>query len=224
MNARSSVAAAVALVLASGLSACVTGSEAGLPPITPTSRYQLQVEPGLDRIALAVHDQGVSPNQDAALRGLVDRFAYARAEAIVVEAPANADPAAAAMAWRIRSTLEGLGVPADRIFVASYAGPDPRAPVLAGFQTARVVVPDCSQTQGDARANFANRSNTSFGCAITANMAVQIDNPRDIVQPRGMTAPDSGRAAVVFDNYRKGEATSTPQEELVRGRVANVVD
>ena len=35
-----------------------------------------------------------------------------------------------------------------------------------------------------------------------------------------------GRAAsaVVFDNYRKGEPSSTPQEPLVNGQIARAVD
>ncbi|WP_224761113.1 hypothetical protein [Brevundimonas aurantiaca] len=60
-----------------GLSACVggPGSLGGEPPLTPASRYALQVETGLDRIALAVHDDGLSANQNAALAALVERFA-----------------------------------------------------------------------------------------------------------------------------------------------------
>ena len=60
------------------LGACVGGpaSLGGEPPLTPTSRYQLQVEPDLDRIALAVHDTGLSPAQSGALQALVGRYRY----------------------------------------------------------------------------------------------------------------------------------------------------
>jgi pilus assembly protein CpaD len=224
MTRRSPATAAAVLLLTGLLAGCATGVDQGPAPLTPISRFSLQVEPGLDRIALAVHEQGVSAAQNGALHDLVRRFAEARGEVLVVEAPAGEDPASAAMAWRVRSALEALGVPAHRIVVASYPAPDPRAPVLAGFETARVVIPDCSAQHGNMRSTFANRSSLNLGCAITANMAAQIDNPRDIIQPRGMTPSDSGRAAVVFDAYRKGDNTSTPQEELVRGRVANVVE
>jgi pilus assembly protein CpaD len=69
-----SVSAAV-LSLSLALSACVGGpaSLGGEPPLTPTSRFSLQVEPGLDRIALAVHETGLSANQRAALDALVDQ-------------------------------------------------------------------------------------------------------------------------------------------------------
>lgn len=41
---------------------------------------------------------------------------------------------------------------------------------------------------------------------------------------RPISPADSGRAAVVFDNYRRGEITSAPQEPLVEGRVAQAVE
>ena len=73
-----------------GLSACAPGGTAslGLPmPLTPTARYSLQAEPGLDRIAIAVHEAGLSSNQQAALGELVNRFAREGAGQLVVEAP-----------------------------------------------------------------------------------------------------------------------------------------
>ena len=55
--------AALSTAFALSLGACVGGpaSLGGEPPLTPTSRYVLQVEPNLDRIALAVHDAGDRP-------------------------------------------------------------------------------------------------------------------------------------------------------------------
>ena len=68
MIRRISGVALVALSVAA-LGACVGGpaSLGGEPPLTPTSRYVLQVEPNLDRIALAVHDAGLSPAQTGAI-------------------------------------------------------------------------------------------------------------------------------------------------------------
>ena len=67
------------------LGACVGGpaSLGGEPPLTPTSRYQLQVEPDLDRIALAVHDTGLSAAQNGALQELVRRYRYVDAAPMV---------------------------------------------------------------------------------------------------------------------------------------------
>ncbi|KAK0349318.1 hypothetical protein LTR94_033612, partial [Friedmanniomyces endolithicus] len=125
------------------LSACVGGpaSLGGEPPLTPTSRFSLQVEPGLERIALAVHETGLSGNQRAALGDLVNRFAMEGAPVLVIEAPSGGDPVASEAAWGVKAALHQAGVPENRIKVAAYAAPDPRAPVLVGFETVRAVVP-----------------------------------------------------------------------------------
>lgn len=198
------------------------GSEA---PLTPTSRYSLQVEPGLDRIALAVHEAGLSAGQQAALADLVTRFAVEGAPALVVEAPAGGDPVANQAAWNVKAGLVAAGAPDHLIRVVSYAGPDPRAPILAGFETLRAVVPQCGTQWGSLTRTGDNQSASNFGCAVTANLAAQIANPRDIVSPRVMTPADAQRRSVVFDHYGKGEQTSAVRESLVTGaRLSRAVD
>jgi len=88
----------------------------------------------------------------------------------------------------------------------------------------RARIPNCALEPHDLGRRFSNQSSPGFGCAVTANMAAQIANPNDILAPRAMTPADSGRAAVVFDSYRKGQASSTPQETLVEGQVSRAVE
>ncbi len=217
--------ASAVFALAAGLvvTGCATGGGA-TAPLTPLSRYSLQVEPGLDRIALAVHDQGLSSNQQFALRELSARYAASGAGQVRIEAPSGDDPLAIEQAYAVRAYLQSTGVPAERIQMAAYVAPDPRAPVLAGFETLRASIPNCSTEVRNMGARVSNQSSGGFGCAITANMAAQIADPRDILGPRAMTPADSGRAAVVFDNYRRGQISSTPQEVLVNGRISGAVE
>lgn len=215
-----------ALVVLAGLAASGCASLQGDAPgqMTPLSRYALQVEPGLDRIALAVHDQGLSSNQHAALRDLATRYGTSGSGHVRVESPSGDDPVSVQQAYAVRSFLQAAGVPGDRIQMAAYAAPDPRAPVLAGFETIRAHVPDCATEVRNMGGRASNQSSGGFGCAITANMAAQIADPRDILGARPMTPADSGRAAVVFANYRQGEISSTPQEPLVNGRISGAVE
>lgn len=214
----------VIIALASAMLSACAGQPAGPAPLTPLSRWSLQVEEGVDRIALAVHETGLSPNQRAALSALAGRFAHADGREIVVQAPAGNDPVAAEAAWSARAALQEVGVPAERIRVESYYAPDPRAPVLAGFTTVQAHVPRCG-AGGDNLARVGpGQTPSNFGCAVNANLAAQIADPRDIVSPRPMTTADAGRRAVVFDNYRAGRPTSAPQEELVASRVSQAVD
>lgn len=218
--------ASAVLVLAAGLAASGCASVAGVAdaPVTPLSRYALQVEPGLDRIALAVHDHGLSSNQRAALRDLAARYGTSGAGHVRIESPAGDDPVSVQQAYAVRAFLQGVGVPEERIQMAAYAAPDSRAPVLAGFETLQASIPDCAAEPRHMGTRLSNQSSGGFGCAITANMAAQIANPRDILGARPMTPADSGRAAVVFANYRKGDVSSTPQEPLVSGRISGAVE
>jgi pilus assembly protein CpaD len=194
-------------------------------PLTPTSRYSLQVEPGIDRVALAVHDTGLSANQSQALAAIVDRFSDEGAPVLRIEAPSGNDPVAGDMAWRIKGALEASGLSSYQVQLATYEAPDPRAPVLVGFDTVRAVVPRCGTTWTNLTRSANNAGFSNFGCAVNANLAAQIANPRDIVQPRAMTPVDAGRRAVVFDNYRQGEQTAATQEELVsKTQVSRAVD
>ncbi|RZJ32188.1 MAG: pilus assembly protein CpaD [Brevundimonas sp.] len=206
------------------LAGCASSGPSEPPPLNPLSRYTLQTEPGLDRIALAVHEDGLSPNQIAALRDLAVRYAGGGVGRIQIQGPSGDDPAAARQTWAVRSALEAAGVPGQNIEVAGYDAPDPRAPVLAGFETVRAAIPNCAAERRDMGPRFSNESSLGLGCAITANMAAQIADPRDIMGARAATAADSGRSAVVFDNYRKGQVTSAPQEPLIQGGISRAVD
>lgn len=212
------------VIAASALAVAACASGPTTQPLTPLSQYVLQVQPGVDRIALAVHDQGLSANQRAALHSLVERFAEARAEVLTVEAPAGDDPVAAAQAYAVRDTLQALGVPGQMIQVVGYSAPSPRAPVLAGFQTVQAYIPDCAAQPRQMAGRVSNGATGGFGCAVTANLAAQIENPRDIIGPRALQPSDSGRSAVVFARYRQGLPTSAPQEAMVTGRISNAVE
>jgi len=212
------------IAAAGALAACASTGSPESHPLTPLSRYSLRVEPGLDRIALAVHEDGLSANQQAAIDDLARRYMASGVGSVRIEGPAGEDPAAARQTWAVRSALQSAGLPAERIVVASYAAPDPRAPILAGFETVRAAIPNCAAEPRDMGGRFSNASSMGLGCAVNANLAAQIADPRDIVGHRPISPPDSGRAAVVFENYRRGEATSAAQEPLVEGRIAQAVE
>jgi pilus assembly protein CpaD len=217
----------VAAVSALALSACVglPAEGTGPAPINPISRFALAVEPGVERIALAVHETGPSANQRAALQDFAYRFSAEGAPVLRVEAPSGDDAVSGEMAWNVRNTLEALGVPASQVQVVTYVAPDPRAPILVGFDTMRAAVPRCGTEWTNLARTASNAGYSNFGCAVNANLAAQIANPRDIVTPRTMTPPDAGRRAVVFDRYRRGEQTAAVIESLLEnGQVSNAVD
>ncbi len=225
MTRSSLIVFASAVLLAAPLAACSGAAGSGPVPLTPTSRFALQVEPGIDRVALAVHETGLSENQALALRDMVNRFASEGAQVLTVEAPSGDDPLSSSAAWAIKSELEAHGVPPYQVRLVTYVAPDPRAPILVGFDTVRAAVPTCGTSWTNLGRTGANAGYANFGCAVNANLAAQIADPRDIVSPRTMQPPSAARRSVVFDKYRLGEQTSANREQMVADdRVSNAVD
>lgn len=219
------------LLLATAVSAALAGCMGapaggiGPAPLTPTQRFTLQVEPGLERVALAVHEGGLSPRQREVLSGVANGFGIEGAPVLRVEAPAGGDTVANDFAFQIKRALEQQGVPGHLIQVVAYDAPDVRAPVLVGYETLQTVVPQCGREWTNLTRTANNEVSANFGCAVTANLAAQIENPRDIIQPRGMGPTDAARRTVVFDKYRTGQMTAAPQEEMIsRQRVSQAVD
>jgi len=225
MTRSSLIAFASAVLLTAPLAACGGAAGSGPVPLTPTSRFALQVEPGLDRVALAVHETGLSENQTLALRDMANRFGTEGAAMLTVEAPSGDDPVSSDAAWRIKAALEAAGVPPYQVQVVTYIAPDPRAPVLVGFDTVRAAVPRCGASWTNLGRTGANAGYANFGCAVNANLAAQIADPRDIVSPREGQPGSAARRAVVLDKYRLGDQTAAEREVLVDGNgVSDAVD
>lgn len=217
----------ISLAASALLAGCMGAPAEGLGPVplTPTQRFTLQVEPGIERVALAVHDTGLSANQQNAVLDVARRFGQEGAASIIIEAPSGQDVVASALAWRVKELLEQIGVPAHQLQVVAYNAPDPRAPVLVGYESLRARVPQCGRAWGSLTRTANNQSSANFGCAVTANLAAQIADPRDIIAPRTMTPVDGARRSVVIDKYRKGEPTAAVREELLMNQqVSNAVE
>ena len=209
------------------LSACV-GPDANLDRMIgpmPLSRYVLRVEEDQDRIALAVHQHGLSATQRQALAELAGRYRTTGRSGMVIEVPTSGDQTTGAAASHIASALEAQGVSRAEISVVTYEGPAERAPVVAGFTTIRPHVPRCGTQWGNLGRTANNDGASNFGCAVNANLAAQIADPNDIVAPRTMTPPSAQRRTVVFDAYRQGQATSAQREQLLsESRVSDVIE
>jgi pilus assembly protein CpaD len=56
---------------------------------------------------------------------------------------------------------------------------------------------------------FENQPYYNFGCANQRNLAAQVADPADLVQPRGETPAYAMRRTTVIERYREGQATAT---------------
>lgn len=216
--------------LAAALSACATTDTPDDPakptPITPTERFAIEVQPQPQELRLATHGSGISANQAQALGVFAQKWMDLDGGEVVVQSPTHgADPGAAyRTSSAARDALVAAGVSPDKIRIVGYDGAgDVQAPIIVGFSRYVAKGPQCGQNWENLTATKDNGSYENFGCAVTANMAAQIADPGDLLQPREMTPADAGRRQVVLDHYRKGETTSSAKDSQADGAVSRAV-
>jgi pilus assembly protein CpaD len=215
-------AASSALLLA----ACASTGGGADRPLTPMERYSISITRQPQELRLAPHPQGLSPTQAAALAAFAREWSAIEGGQITVQAPSGGgDPTAAfRTAEGTRHFLMGQGVAPSQLRVVGYpAGGDPAAPVVVSYVRYTAQGPDCAASWGNVTATASNQPYSNFGCAVTANVAAQIANPGDLVDPRPMDPADAQRRSVMLGHYRAGEVTSSARDEHASGAVSNAV-
>lgn len=222
------------LCLAAAVTACASThgpkSAQGDPPVTPTQQFAVSLTHAPDEIRLAPHDKGLSPGQAAAVADLVSRWRESGDGPVTIQTPAGGGGDVFRGATAVQSALLRLGLPADGIRMVGYTA-DPAAglsasgaaPIVVGFTRYEAHGPQCGRDWKDFTKDFANKPNSNFGCAVTANFAAMIANPADLVDPRQMDPSDANRRETIVGKYRKGDTTSSTQDKQASGAVSSVL-
>jgi len=230
MTGKSSKLLAITAVVAL-LSACASGKSPAVTPLasanpdakTPIDTYTPRVANTSQEVAFAIHPQGLSPNQQAALRDVVARWTAAGGGDMTIRAPSDgADPAAARRsADDICAFLQQLGVPARLIHLTGYAAAGAlQTPIVVAFNALAPVIDDCSRGWDSLTATKSNAPYKTFGCAEEANIAQMVANPHDLVAPAADAPGDNTRQQVVLTKYRQGQSTSSATDSQASGKVS----
>jgi pilus assembly protein CpaD len=67
-----------------------------------------------------------------------------------------------------------------------------------------------------------NRPYWNLGCASQRNLAAMVENPADLVQPRGDTPTYTGRRTTVLDRYHRGESSATVYPDADKGKISDI--
>jgi pilus assembly protein CpaD len=219
--ARLAVRAAAAAACALLLCGCNTDQKvAAAPEISPDYRLRhpitLQEAEHSMEVFIGSNRGELNPTQRAEVLSFGLGWKRQATGGVIVERPIGAsNEAASADAMReVLSILAASGLPQQSIVVRTY-------PAGSNLATIRVSYPKIVAQAGPCGvwpANLGpsmNRDYTenqpywNFGCAHQHNLAAMVDNPADLVQPRGETATYTPRRTVVIEKYRTGENAST---------------
>ncbi len=167
----------------------------------------------------------LSPAQRADVGAFAHTWTREATGGVVVDLPVGTgDARAAAEAMReIGSILTANGVPPRGIVVRNYHPPEGSlATIHMTYPKMIAQAGPCGLWPEDVgpsmnRDFFENQPPWNFGCATQRNLAAMVDNPADLVQPRGETPADPTRRTTVMDHYRQGDGkapTQYPKSEV----------
>ena len=173
---------------------------------------------------------GLTPSQRADVLSFAQLWRREATSGIIVDVPQGRliDHAAADSMREVHSIFAASGVPRNAVYVRTYK---PSSSALASIKInySKVVAeagpcgrwPHDLGTSLDA-AYTENRPYWNLGCASQRNLAAMVDNPADLVQPRGETPAYAARRSVAIDKYRKGEPPSGKYDGYDSGKISDV--
>ena len=196
------------------LSGCQTPAPSGPPTVF---NNKIQIAESIERLELYTRPTGLelSARDQVAVNQFLQSYARRGEGPVYVNVPsATAQGLGSQQALAvIRQSLGQVGLSSAAVqtgqYQTAYGAP---APVVVSYRTLKSVIPDCRQS-GDLMNTYANQSYSQFGCSHTANLAAMIQDPRQLIQPYELTAPDSQRRQTIYDKYIEGENPASVQPD-----------
>jgi pilus assembly protein CpaD len=200
-------AAAVAAVLLAGSCAAPMNGGAGLVD-DPDANHPIVVDTASNavRLSFSAADAGLMPDDAARFDAFVAQYKADGNGPINVTAPSG--PTSQQTLSYFGERLAAAGVPRSRIMVGTRDDGDWRVELRYSGLVAHAVGCDGNWSSQQASDTASNLPMANFGCAVQHNIAAQIENPRDIVEPRALGHSDAMRRATVMSAYEKGTPTA----------------
>lgn len=160
------------------------------------------------------------------IAGFAQRFIASGSGLMAIVSPVDSpnEVAAATISHEVRDILIASGVAPNEISFRGYkAGPEETgAPVRLAYNRMSAHTDACGPWTDDVNKNSSNRNYKNFGCATQQNLAAMVENPIDLLYPRGVMPSDAARRTTVLKKYRDG-ADYRGSDVLQGGSVATGV-
>ncbi|HEY1473174.1 MAG TPA: CpaD family pilus assembly protein [Pseudolabrys sp.] len=164
---------------------------------------------------------GLTPSQRADVLSFAQMWRREATSGIIVDVPRGRpiDHAAADSMREVQSIFAAAGVPRNAVYVRPYkASSFTLASIKINYAKVSATAGPCGLWPHDLGVSMdteytENHPYWNLGCASQRNLAAMVDNPADLVQPRGEAPAYAARRSVMMDKYRKGEnpsSTSAP--------------
>jgi pilus assembly protein CpaD len=216
------------------LAGCMT--DKGAIPEAPRDlrqRHPIAIREGVHTVELFIGSKRgeLTLDQRADVISFAQTWHRDAAGGIRIDLPAGTSNqvAAASALQEVRALLAGMGVPPQEIAVRPYRPEDPRTLATMRLNYPRMVASagPCGMWPHDLgpnsdREHSENIQYWNFGCTSQHNLAVQVENPADLVQPRAESAAYTPRRTTVLEKYRAGVGTGTIYANPNEGKISDL--
>jgi pilus assembly protein CpaD len=173
---------------------------------------------------------GLTPSQRADVLAFAQLWRRESTSGIIIDVPKGGptDHAAADSLREVYSILAASGVPRNAVYMRPFRpSSDALASIKINYSKIVAEAGPCGLWPHDLGTSFdatyvENRPYWNFGCANQRNLAAMVDNPSDLVQPRGETPASAARRSTVIDKYRKGESPSGTYSGYDNGKISDL--
>jgi pilus assembly protein CpaD len=218
------------------LAGCVTAKQEVIVGEIPTDyrqRHPIVVKEQPRTVELFIGSQrgALTGAQRSDVLAFAQQWRHEASGGILIDLPSGTpnEFAAADAVREVRSILAAAGVPPDGVNIRPYRTGNPRKLATLRLSYPRIAgdAGPCGMWPRDLGPTYEgehleNREYWNLGCASQRNLAAMVDNPHDLVQPRGETPVYSARRSTVLDKYRKGESTGTTYPDAGKGKISDV--
>ncbi len=202
-------------------------------PYDLRQRHPIAIREGVHTVELFIGSKRgeLTLDQRADVVAFAHTWRRDAAGGIVIDLPTGAsnEVAAANASLEVRSMLTNMGVPARDIETRPYRPRDPRTMSTLRLNYPRMVASagPCGMWPHDIgptldREHSENVEYWNFGCSSQRNLAAQVDNPADLVQPRGEEPAYAQRRTAAFEKYRSGQTPATQYPNPNKGNIADI--
>ncbi len=220
-------------ILATGLAGCEVHKDravkVGKLLITnPKGNHPIRVSKQIIKMHIPVRrgDYGLNAEKKMELGNFVDKYRREGEGRLILSAPAGQPNEVAAfnVLNDVRDTMKSHNIVRQMVKLTPYTpSGDPEAPIIVSYLGYKAVGPKCGALTRDASADTANLPYEQLSCAVQANMAAMVANPKDFIKARDMTPRSGERRDQLWDKYVSGDSTVTKKSSDQRKTLGSSV-
>ncbi len=206
--------------------------DARRPPLDYRDRHPIALKQGERTVEVFIgrNRGGLSPEQRADVVAFARAWRKEASGGILIDVPADGTLKKSSddTLREIHSIFAQSGVPRHAVRVANYPKRDLELPsIKLNYPRLVATTAPCGVWPTDigpafGRAYNENDEMYNLGCASQRNLAAMIDNPADLIQPRGETPAYAARRSMALEKYRKGDDPAGVYNKYDTGKISDL--